>query len=109
MRIEVVVDKEGRHFSYEFDCDRIIDGTRSCTTNEGGGKLVIMKESKNKSTTATSTDVIYGTVAVFNIWTFWRIIEKKKLEKKVRTCQHCGKDFETDSEGEERFCPNHRR
>jgi hypothetical protein len=70
MKIEVMVDKDNTHFSYKFDCDKVIDGTSSGMA-ERSPKLVIMrfdKKAKGEESRA------YETIAVFNIWTFWRII-----------------------------------
>lgn len=82
MKMEVMVDKDNTHFSYKFDCDKVIDGSKSRITGGGAddnAKLVILKDDK--------------TIAVFNVWTFWRIIEDNA--EKCKTCgrfEKLGKD-----------------
>lgn len=64
MKIEVMVDKDNTHFSYKFDCDKVIDGTNNSASSDN--KLVILKKNEKKER---------ETIAVFNVWTFWRIID----------------------------------
>lgn len=77
-----MVDKDTTHFSYKFDCDKVIDGTKSRVT--GGGvdtdaKLVILKYREQTSTKCTTETPIFDTIAVFNVWTFWRVIKDKDV------------------------------
>lgn len=59
-----MVDKDNTHFSYKFEGDLIIiDGDIGSVHNDN--KLVIRKR--------VSGDI--ETVAVFNTWTFWKVID----------------------------------
>lgn len=102
MKIEVVSER----FSYIFNCDKVIDGNREAqNTIDNSGKLVILRKTKHaENAEATSKDTLYETIAVFNVWTFWRIIEDKCDAPKDRICLHCAKPFK-DNDGESRFCP----
>ena len=84
MKIEVMVDKDNTHFSYKFDCDKVINGSRSRVTGGGmddNAKLVIMKKTGNKEDLVNGFEKKVGeqdelkVIAVFNHWTFWRVIE----------------------------------
>jgi len=95
MKIEVMVDKDNTHFSYMFECDKIIDGSRSRVS--GGGidpdaRLVIMKKTGKKEDLVNGFDKKVGsqdemdTIAVFNCWTFWR-----KLPDGAKKCTRCSR------------------
>lgn len=72
-----MVDKDNTHFSYKFECDKVIDETDA--------KLVILRklcktrETIERADTKIHGDNIYETIAVFNVWTFWRIIKEKTI------------------------------
>lgn len=93
MKIEVMVDKDNTHFSYKFDCDKVIDGSRARVTGGGtddNAKLVILKKVDEKTRERTDTHIdgkdTMETIAVFNCWTFWRIIPED-----AKKCSRCGR------------------
>jgi len=81
MKIEVMVDKDNTHFSYKFDCDKVIDGTNSAVC-EGHPKLVILKKTGKREDLVNGFKQKVGsqdameTIAVFNVWTFWRTVKE---------------------------------
>lgn len=84
MKIEVMVDKDNTHFSYKFDCDNVIDGTGSRATGplDTDRKLVILKKIPKPKEQSSEDYEKYGkfkTVAVFNYWTFWRVIDNSDV------------------------------
>lgn len=103
MKIEVMVDKDNTHFSYMFDCDKVKDGSHDgvMRPQDDNGKLVIMKNVRDIDRTsgkpmvipkigANDTEMVptykLETIAVFNVWTFWR-----KIPDKAVRCGYCGR------------------
>ena len=94
MKIRVWIDTDPRSSHLFENVDKVIDGTGNAThmvSIEGENrKLVLMRERyASKNATATSKDVPYDTIAVFNHWTFWRLIgdEEQKEEAKTKKQQ----------------------
>ena len=87
MKIKVMVDKDNTHFSYNFDCDKVIDGTSHNVSSAGGCKLVILRKTGKKEDLVNGFEKKVGeqdemeTIAVFNNWTYWRIIDNKDTKK----------------------------
>lgn len=88
MRIEVVIEKDDRlaFNSYRFYCDKVIDetGSHGSGSLEQDRKLVIMKNvtkvEHENSGGCTKRDVL-ETIAVFNHWSFWRVIPDDKKDE----------------------------
>jgi len=105
MKIEVMVDKDNTHFSYKFDCDKVIDGSREgrMRPQDDNGKLVVMKktgkkEKREQGGSSIEVDVM-ETVAVFNHWTFWRVIEND-----AEKCKTCGRFEKLNKDGHCQKC-----
>ena len=92
MKIEVVVDKDNTHFSYMFECDKVIDGMNSSElSGTGYPKLVLLKKRpKPENMTKEQAEAHYRdefeTIAVFNNWTYWL-----KLPDGAEKCVRCGR------------------
>jgi hypothetical protein len=90
MKVEVMVDKDNTHFSYMFECDKVIDGSIGAMRPQDDiGKLVILALSDAQTKgyeKRADAEKSWKTVAVFKTWTFWRV-----LDEDAKKCFRCGR------------------
>jgi hypothetical protein len=104
MKVEVMVDKDSTHFSYMFECDKVIDGSRLRAEDSQGQKLALLKRREQPKRAMTKEEVEalarseFETVAVFNIWTFWQ-----KLTDDAEQCAYCGR-HDTITDKTRKYC-----
>lgn len=87
MKIRVYIGADPSTSQLFEDVDKVIDGTGNLTgTLDSNRKLVLMRQRKiPENSEITTKDPTYYTIAVFNVWTFW-----KMLPEDTKECERCG-------------------
>lgn len=90
MKIRVYISADPRTSHLFTNIDKVKDGTNSAVV-EGHCKLVLLRKTGRKEDLMNGFDKKVGdqdeleTIAVFNVWTFWRM-----LPEDTKKCEECG-------------------